>query len=118
MQDKKALKSAYKQMQFRMGVFQIRNTANGKVFVSSSTDLDRIYNRHRMQLNFGNHQNDGPQADWKELGEEHFRYETLGEVQHREGEPVDYQQDVKELEERYLEELQPYDEKGYNRRPA
>ena len=43
---KKDLKQDYKQMKFRMGVFQIRNTLNNKIFVDSSMDLVAIWNRH------------------------------------------------------------------------
>ena len=77
MKTTKELKDEYKQMKFKMGVFQIRNTVNDKIFVGSSTDLDAIWNRHRVQLNFGNHQNAELQNDWKELGPERFVYEIL-----------------------------------------
>mgnify|MGYP002383887052 CR=1 FL=1 len=48
----KELKEKYKQMKFPMGVFQIRNTVNGKIFVDSSTNLPAIWNRHKTQRDF------------------------------------------------------------------
>ena len=116
MKTKKELKEEYKQMKFRMGVFQIRNTVNNKIFVESSTDLVSIWNRHRFQLNLGSHPNSGLQKDWNAMGEDKFTYEIVSEVKHSETEKVDYQKEVKLLEEMVLEELQPYNEKGYNRR--
>src|SRR5450631_1028716 len=114
MKTKKELKDEYKLMKLRMGVFQIRNISNHKIFVESSTDLNAIWNRYRMQLNFGNHPNAELQKDWNELGETKFIYEILGEIEQKETEIMDYRKEVKILEEMYLEELKPFDEKGYN----
>lgn len=116
MKTKKELKEEYKQMKFRMGVFQIRNTVNNKIFIESSADLVAIWNRQRVQLNFGNHHNTALQADWKELGEEKFVYEILGEIEQPETGNTDFRKEIKALEELFIEELQPFDEKGYNKR--
>ena len=116
MKTKKEVREEYKQMKFRMGVFQIRNTVNNKIFVEGSNDLVAIWNRHRFQLNFGNHPNKALQADWKELGEDKFKYEIIGEVEQTDTGNVDYRKEVKVLEEMLIEELQPFDEKGYNNR--
>ncbi len=42
-----------KETQQTMGVFQIRNLTNEKVFVGSSLNLDGIFNRHKFALNAG-----------------------------------------------------------------
>ncbi|MBF0541152.1 MAG: GIY-YIG nuclease family protein [Nitrospirae bacterium] len=115
MKTKKELKDEYKQIKFKMGVFQIRNTINGKIFVGSSTNLDAIWNRSRTQLDFGSHVNSNLQKDWKEFGEVNFKFEILSEIKQKEMEIVDYNSEVKVLEEMYLEQLKPYDDKGYNR---
>jgi hypothetical protein len=116
MNTKKELKDEYKRKKFRMGVFQIRNTATNKTFIDSSTDLNAIWNRHRFQLNFGNHPNAGLQKDWNALGEDKFKYEILSEIKETDKEMVDYKEEVKLLAEMYIEELQPFDDKGYNTR--
>ena len=116
MKAKKEFKEEYKQMNFRMGVFQIRNTVNNKIFIESSTDLISIWNRHRFQLNLGSHPNSGLQKDWNELGEDKFKYEIVSEIKQSETEIVDCQKQIKLLEVMVLEELQPYNDKGYNRR--
>lgn len=116
MKTKKELTEEYKNIKFKMGVFQIRNIANGKIYVESSSNLDKIWNRHRLELNFGGHMNQELQKDWKELGEDNFRFEILGEIEHDEAPGTDYKKQIKQLEEMFIEELEPFDEKGYNRR--
>ncbi len=116
MKTNKELKEEYKQMKFKMGVFQIRNTVNNKIFVESSINLDAIWNRHRVQLNFGNHRNEELQKDWTELGQDKFKYEIISEIEENDNPETDYKKEVKLLEEMYMEELKPFGEKGYNRR--
>ena len=98
-----------------MGVFQIRNKTNNKIFVESSVNLDSIYNRHRTQLKFGSHPNEELQKDWNILGEENFVFEVLGEIE-QDDKTKDFKKEVKMLETMFIEELQPFDEKGYNRK--
>ncbi len=114
---KKELKEEYKNMKFDMGVFQIRNTANDKIFVDSGTNMNAKWNRNRLQLNFGNHPNKELQKDWNTFGEESFEFEIVSELEHKENENIDYQKEVKLLEEMMMEELKPYEDKGYNKRP-
>lgn len=99
-----------------MGVFQIKNTVNDKIFIESSTDLISIWNRHRFQLNLGSHPNAELQKDWNAFGEDKFSYEILSEIKHLESEIIQYQKEVKILEGMVIEELQPFDDKGYNKR--
>ena len=115
MKTRKELIKEYKQSKFRMGVFQIRNTVNGKVFIASSVNLDAIWNRLRTELNFGGHRNPVLQKEWKELGEENFKFEVLSEIDQKEGEMVDYNRELKLLEKMFIEELQPFEPKGYHK---
>jgi hypothetical protein len=117
MKTRKELKEEFKQVKYRMGVFQIRNIVSNKIFVGSSTDLTAIWHRHRLQLNFGNHPNEELQNDWKESGEDKFAYEIVSEIKQTEKDDVDYEKEVKLLEEMFIEELQPFGEKGYNKPP-
>ena len=114
---RKELINEYKNTKFRMGVFQIRNTVNHKIYIESSPNLDKIWNRHRLELEFGNHRNTGLQKDWKEYGEQNFVYEILAEIEQPEDSHLDVNKELKLLEQMYLEELQPYDDKGYHNRP-
>lgn len=112
---KKELKEQYAQMKFPMGVFQIRNKINGKIFVDGHSNLDAIWNRHRTQLKFGSHRNTELQKDWNEFGEENFIYEILSEI-NQENDKVDFAKELKTLTEMYVEDLQPFGERGYNKK--
>ena len=114
MKTKKELNKSYKEMKFKMGVFQIRNTATDKIFVESSSDLVAIWNRHKFQLKMGSHPNTELQKDWNALGEEHFSYEIISEIKQDDTIAVDYRKELLQLEKMFIEELQPFDDKGYN----
>jgi frataxin-like iron-binding protein CyaY len=116
MKTRKELKEEYKQMKYRMGVFQIKNKINGKVFIGSSTDLKAIWYAQKLQLDAGMHHNSDLQKEWKEYGAEKFIYELLEEIKQTEDKPADYTKEVKALEEMIIEELQPYEPKGYHKK--
>ena len=65
MKTRKELREEYNQMKFRMGVFQIRNKINGKVFIGSSTDLKAIWYAEKLQLDIGLHSNSELQKELK-----------------------------------------------------
>jgi group I intron endonuclease len=111
---KKELKQEYSLKQFSIGVFQIRNTVNGKIFVGSSVNLEAIWNRHKSELKLGGHRNELLQREWKEFGEDNFRYEILSEIEQKPGENIDYAKEAVKLEKMFIEELQPFGERGYN----
>ncbi|MCB0600538.1 MAG: GIY-YIG nuclease family protein [Saprospiraceae bacterium] len=115
MKSRKELKQAYAQMKHPIGVFQIKNIANGKIFIGSSVNLSAMWNRLRMQLKSGTHTNKALQEDWDHLGEDQFLYEVLEEIP--QNEEKDYSRDLDALETMYLESLQPFSPRGYNRPP-
>ena len=51
--DKKARIKEYKGIPRPMGVYQIKNTVNGKVLIGSSNNLAAILNRYRAELKMG-----------------------------------------------------------------
>jgi hypothetical protein len=114
--DKKAEKLKYKASRRPMGVFQIRNLANGKIFVGSSMDLSAMFNRIRFQLYAGSHPNKPLENDWRTFGTGRFAFEVLEELFPREDAAYDYAADLETLEDLWLEKLEPYGEKGYNER--
>jgi hypothetical protein len=114
--NKKDLKREYKQTLRPMGVFQIRNTVNEKVFIGSTLNLDGIFNRHEFQLKAGVHQNKSLQSDWNEFSADKFEFEILEEVFPRENPDYNYESDLEVLENLWLEKYQPFGERGYNER--
>ncbi|MEJ2543009.1 MAG: GIY-YIG nuclease family protein [Calditrichaceae bacterium] len=118
MKNHKELKEEYKNKKFKMGVFQIKNKINSKIFIGSSLNLDAIWNRHKTQLKIGMHPNKALQADWKQYGEDSFSYEILAELKEEPDKDVDTNKEVKLLEQLYIEELEPFGDRGYNKRPV
>jgi hypothetical protein len=114
--DNKQLKKEYKDNPRPSGVFLIRNTVNGKVFVGTGLDINGIVNRHRFDLTKGSHHNKKLQAEWNEFGGEKFDFEIVDQISSPEGSASDPRADLKLLEELWFEKLQPFDERGYNER--
>lgn len=115
MKTKKELKEEYKEIKFKIGVFQIQNSINKKIYIESSNDLISIWKRHKFQLNCGNHPNTELQKDWKEFGEDNFSFEILSEIKHNDNQNKYDAKELKLLEEMFLEEIKPFNERGYNR---
>jgi hypothetical protein len=115
--NKKALTREYKESRRPMGVYQIRNTANGKLLVGVSVDLTSILNRHQWDLRMGGHRNRELQKDWAEFGAEAFEFEVLDTLTPPEQPDYDPKDDLRALEELWLDKLLPFDERGYNSKP-
>jgi group I intron endonuclease len=114
--NRKELKREYKDSMRPMGIYQIRNLVNEKVFVGSSMNLKGIFNRRLFQLELGGDQSKSLQKDWNEFGKENFAFEVLEEIFPRENPVYDYRSDLECLEDLWLEKLEPYGAKGYNER--
>ncbi|HEV8591361.1 MAG TPA: GIY-YIG nuclease family protein [Pyrinomonadaceae bacterium] len=112
--DKKAAKLEYKASRRPMGVFQIRNLVNEKIYVGSSLDLTAMFNRIRFQLFAGAHMNKALETDWRNLGSDKFAFEVLEEIFPRKDPNYDYAADLETLEDLWLEKLEPYGDRGYN----
>jgi hypothetical protein len=113
MKSNKELREEYKLKKFRIGVFQIRNTVNEKVFIDSSVNLDAIRNRHFSELNAGGHRNEILQKEWKEFGGQNFLFEIISEIDQTD-DKTDYTKQAKQLADMFIEERQPFAEGGYN----
>ncbi len=105
MNDKKELKSKYKQMKIPMGVFQIKNISNGKILIDNSINMKSKWNRHLMELKFGKHKCLSLQQDFNSFGENNFVFEVLSELQSSDDESVDYQLELQTLQELIIQEL-------------
>ena len=113
---KRHAKAEYKSRPRPSGIFKITNNANGKILVGSALNLDGMWNRHRFQLRMGVHMNKELQRDWDQFGEASFSFEVIDEVDPDEAETGRVLQEyLKDLEDLWLEKLQPFGDKGYNR---
>ena len=80
-----------------IGVYSITNTANGKIYIGSSVNIDKRFSGHRNALNKGKHENSHLQRAWDKHGIESFRFAVLCEAESG--------QDVRSLEQQYLDQL-------------
>lgn len=111
------IKREYKEMKRKKGVYQITNLVNGKIFIGSNRDLDTVFNRIRFELDHNSFRNKQLQDEWAQYGEEQFRFEVIDVLNEKERE-YGFAEAVKklgEMEQEWLEELQPYGDKGYHR---
>ena len=115
MDRKKELKQQYKEMKTESGIYQIRNTVNNKVFVVSTPNFKTMTGR-KMELLAGGHKNTALQEDWNIFGQDAFVFEKLEQLEDKEEGYFDINEELKQLLEKWLEKLQPYGERGYNRK--
>jgi len=113
--NKKELIKNYKQTIQPMGVYQIKNKRNGKLFIGSTKNLLGKINSHRFQLKNNLHTNKEMQKEFNEIGEEGFSFDILDHLEPREDLNYDYTEELKTLEAIWLEKLRPFNEKGYNK---
>jgi hypothetical protein len=108
------LKRLYKQNCPDMGIYQIKNRVNGRIYIDNSTNLEGTRNSRLFQLKMGkivfSHE---LQKDLTEFGAENFEFSVLDVM--NKPEPGDNVERVlAALELHWLEKLQPFGERGYN----
>ncbi len=90
------------------GVYAIRNTTTGQVYVGATQNTVVRWSMHRADLKRGTHRNLMLQQDWAALGPEAFKFEML--------EAVDGDRSaLQDAEQRWLEQLRDV---AYNQRNA
>ena len=108
------MKRIYKQESPDMGVYQIKNKLNGRIYVESCKNLTGTRNSRLFQLKMGTVVFSRElQKELTEFGAESFDFsvlEVLGKPEP--GENVDRL--LAALESHWLEKLQPFGEHGYN----
>jgi hypothetical protein len=113
--DKKEIRERYKRTPPDMGVYLVKNLANGKIYIGRAMDLQGKLNSERFQLRNDLHRNKELQQDFNTLGMDHFAFEVLDRLAVKEAPGYDYSDDLRTLEALWLEKLQPYAAGGYQR---
>jgi hypothetical protein len=108
------IKRQYKQNSTEMGVYQIKNLVNGKIYVDSCKNLEGTRNSRLFQLKMGKIAfNRELQKDLNEFGADSFEFSVLDVLEKPEaGDNVDRLLNALKLH--WLEKLQPFGEHGYN----
>ncbi|MGA9364201.1 MAG: GIY-YIG nuclease family protein [Bacteroidota bacterium] len=114
MKSKQDIKREYKERKKPAGVFQVKNTANGKVLLGSSLNLEGPLNSHKFMLSIGRHCNEALQKDWDEYGPDKFVFEVLEVVKVKDDPDFNVSDELTLLEQIWLEKLQPFGKRGYN----
>lgn len=112
---RKELLEQYKQIKTYMGVVQITNKTNRKIYVVSYPNLKNKWTSIQGQLNNKMHINSGLQKDWNEFGPDAFEYKVLEEKSTED--IIDVGWEHKQMEKAWLNKLQPFGDAGYNRPP-
>lgn len=112
---RRVLTRHYKDSVRPAGVFAVRNTASGRVYVAASLDVEGAMNRARFELGLRSHRNKALQADWLAHGAAHFTFEVIDRVKEREDDPAfDRGEELGKLLALWQEELRCFGELGYN----
>ena len=114
MKTRQDIKREYKERKKPAGVFQVKNTVNGKVLLGSSMNLEGPLNGHKFMLQIGRHRNAALQKDWNDLGADKFVFETLEEVKVKDDPNFNLEDELTLLEQIWIEKLQPFGDRGYN----
>ncbi|WP_378954114.1 GIY-YIG nuclease family protein [Pelosinus sp. sgz500959] len=113
MDHKKDLKRLYKEIKIEPGIFQIKNIKNEKVFIKISKNL-KTMNGQKFQLEHGSHPNKQLQKEWNQFGKDSFVFEVLEVVKNQNEEFFNEKEELKKLEEKWLNQLQPFGDRGYH----
>ena len=77
MSERKALLRAYKERKVEPGVYAVRCTASGEVWVGATPDLATRQTGIWFTLKLGSHREPSLQAAWKAHGEDAFAFEPV-----------------------------------------
>jgi hypothetical protein len=111
--DRKELKRRYKETPRPAGVYRILNTRTGRTLVGTSVDAPAMLNRQRLQLRTDGHPNRSLQRDWNAGGADAFTFEVLDTLTPRDEPGFDLHEELRLLEQLWLEKLNLSDDDRY-----
>ena len=98
-----------------MGIVQVRNIRNNRVYLTASANTAGTINSMRFQLKMGTFlPSPGLAKEWQEMEEQSFVFEVLDELKPVDDPAYDYRDDLKALEAMWLEKLKPFADQGYH----
>jgi hypothetical protein len=78
---RKAAIAAYKERKSVAGIYAVRCTASGEVWVGQSPNLDTVQNRVWFTLRVAGNLNRGLQKAWDDHGAENFVFEVIEQLE-------------------------------------
>jgi hypothetical protein len=104
--DRKERVRQYKETPRPAGVYRVVHTPSGRTLLGSSSDAPARLNRVLTQLRTRGHPNRALQRDWNADGPDAFVFEVLDLLPPREDADGDPSDDLRMLEELWLEKLE------------
>lgn len=111
-QRRKELKDQFNQIKIYMGVYEIKNNVNQKIFIGTATNLKNKWLTLQWQLHDGHHANACLQKDWQQYGSQAFSYAILEEKDTTD--ISDRKYELKQMKRKWMDKLQPYYDQGYH----
>ena len=105
--NRKELIRKYKETPRPAGVYRVQHAPSGRALLGSSPDAPAMLNRIRAQLRMGGHPSRELQRDWESDGPDAFSFEVLDVLTPSESPDYDPTDDLRMLEELWLEKLGP-----------
>jgi len=68
-------------MKDKIGIYKILNIINNNIYVGSSKNIYKRWNRHKKELNKNIHSNTFLQRAWNKYGEKNFKFEIIEECE-------------------------------------
>lgn len=90
-----------------MGIYQIKNIINNKIYIGSSKDINNRWKSHIGLLNNNKHHSWKLQSDWNVFKEDNFKFEII--------EIINNSDSLLEIEQQWLDRIKCYkNDIGYN----
>jgi len=84
------------------GIYQIRNTVNGSIYIGASHKIEERFSHHKQELRAGKHYSKALQADWEKYGESCFEFLVIREIKNSDRYKIQYAYKLDVLEEYYI----------------
>ena len=118
MDRKKELKQQFKETSVEAGIYQIKNTINNKILVGSTKNFKTLNGLIFMLETNGYTTNKELQKEWNQYGKDAFIIDILEKLKKNDEPYFNEKEALLALEEKWLEKLQPYEERGYNQKKS
>jgi hypothetical protein len=116
MERKKELKQQFKETTVEAGVYQIMNTINQKRLIGSTKNFKTLNGIKFMLATNSYTTNKELQKEWNQYGKDAFAIEILEKLKKKDDPYFNEKEALLDLEEKWLETLHPYGERGYHQK--
>lgn len=114
MDRKKELKQQFKESTVYGGIFIIKNIKNQKILIGKTRNLKTLNGIKFMLETGGYTPNKELQNEWNQFGKDAFTIDILEKLKKKDDPYYNEKEALRELEQKWLDQLQPYGERGYN----